>query len=365
MAQGVTSSIGFAYLVPDFGEIGYAGAYQYSFVNRQIYRDFAVMSSLGVRVIKIPISISAVIDPGSAANNNWANQRLHINSAQFAMAQQAVPAVIKMAASFGIKSVVDFTLNELYLEGWATLGTSPAIGFWPNLPNGDWFQFLYDFRGIPEGSSGINGASWDMVTDVVTWENQMIGAIVNAGADSNVLYYNLTTETPYVHIDSTWQMISYQLLYSLAQNISGVSAGKRAADAYVGMWGQPMTGVNGEPDTFAANRLAMNARSLNWPLAMTEYHAYYPNPTVPGSNSPAFAQSDIVSAVSQIRSIFSSYGSSGSVAVGEAGASYCGLNADPSQQDSVLSAMIAGVIQSQSFIRKSAQCLRILGGKTK
>src|SRR5437867_853731 len=117
-AQGITPSIGFAYLVPDFSEIGYAGAYQYSFVNRQIYRDFAVMSSLGVRVIKIPISISAVIDPGSAANNNWANQRIHINSSQFAMAQQAVPAVIKMAASFGMKSVVDFTLNELYLEGW-------------------------------------------------------------------------------------------------------------------------------------------------------------------------------------------------------------------------------------------------------
>jgi hypothetical protein len=90
MAQGVTPSIGFVYQVPGFSEIYDAGAYQYSFVNRQIYRDFAVMSSLGVRVIKIPISISAVIDPGSAANNNWANQRIHINSAQFAMAQQAV-----------------------------------------------------------------------------------------------------------------------------------------------------------------------------------------------------------------------------------------------------------------------------------
>jgi hypothetical protein len=348
MAQGVTPSIGFVYQVPGFNEVYDAADYQYPFVNRQIYRDFAVMSSLGVGVIKIPISISAVIDPGSAANNNWANQRIHINSSQFAMAQQAVPSIIKMAASFGMKSVVDFTLSALYVEGWATLGSSPTIGFWPNLPNGDWFQFLYDFRGIPEGGSGVNVASWDMVTDVVTWENQMISAIVNAGADSNVLYYNLTSETPYVHIDSTWQMISYQLLYSLVHNISGVSAGKRAADAYVGMWSQPMTGVNGEPDTFAANRLAMSASSLNWPLAMTEYHAYYPDPTVLGSNSPAFAQSDIVSAVSQIGSIFSSYGSSGSVAVGEAGASYCGLNADPSQQDSVLSAIVAGVIQSQS-----------------
>src|SRR6267142_4478866 len=75
LAQGVTPSIGFVYQVADFSEIDDAGAYQYSFVNRQIYRDFAVMSSLGVRVIKIPISISAVIDPGSAANNNWANQR--------------------------------------------------------------------------------------------------------------------------------------------------------------------------------------------------------------------------------------------------------------------------------------------------
>src|SRR5262249_34580395 len=54
---GVTPSIGFAYYVPGFSEIGDAGAYQYSFVNRQIYRDFAVMSSLGVKVIKIPISI--------------------------------------------------------------------------------------------------------------------------------------------------------------------------------------------------------------------------------------------------------------------------------------------------------------------
>jgi hypothetical protein len=348
LAQGGTPSIGFVYQVPDFSEFWDGGDDEYSFVNNQVYRDFAVMASLGVRVVKIPISISAAIDPGNAANNNWANQRIHIDSSQFAIAQQAVPAIIKMAASFGMKSVVDFTLNELYLEGWATLGSSPTIGFFPTLPNGNWFQFLYDFGGIPEGGSGISGASWDMVTDVATWENRMISAIINAGADSHVLYYNLTTETPYVHIDSTWQMISYQLLYSLAQNISSVAAGKRAADAYVGMWAQPTTGVNGEPVNFAANRLAMNVSSLNWPLAMTEYHAYYPNSTVPGSNSPAFAQTNIVSAVSQIGSIFSSYGSSGSVAVGEAGASYCALNADASQQDSMLSAIVAGVTQSQS-----------------
>jgi hypothetical protein len=52
---------------------------------------------------------------------------------------------------------------------------------------------------------GLDSASWDMVTDVVTWENQMIGAIANAGAGSHVLYHNLTSETPCVGIDSTWQ----------------------------------------------------------------------------------------------------------------------------------------------------------------
>src|SRR5258708_24129981 len=198
MAQGATTSIGFVYQVPDFSEIGDAGAYQYSFVNRQIYRDFAVMSSLGVRVIKIPISISAVIDPGSAANHNWANQRIHINSSQFAMAQQAVPAIIKMAASLGMTSVVDFTLNELYLEGWATLGSSRTFGFWPNLPYGDWFQFLYDFRGISEGSSGIYGASWDMATDAATRHKQRIPDIANARAASKELNEHLYTGPPTV-----------------------------------------------------------------------------------------------------------------------------------------------------------------------
>src|SRR5262245_44335922 len=102
MAQAVTPSIGFAYYVPGFSELYDAGDDEYPFVDNQVYRDFAVMSSLGVRVIKIPISISAVIDPGSAANNNWANQRIHINSSQFALAQQAVPEIIKLAASFGM-----------------------------------------------------------------------------------------------------------------------------------------------------------------------------------------------------------------------------------------------------------------------
>src|SRR5258708_12848088 len=110
MAQGATPSIGFVYQVPDFSEIGDAGAYQYSFVNRQIYRDFAVMSSLGVRVIKIPISISAVIDPGSAANHNWANQRIHINSSPFAMAQQNFPPITQMSPSFRINPATDFPL---------------------------------------------------------------------------------------------------------------------------------------------------------------------------------------------------------------------------------------------------------------
>jgi hypothetical protein len=304
----------------------------YPAIQTQFYRDLAVMASLGAKVVKLTVGPTAVAVQcptglsGSELETCVAgiqNHRFQIDSARMSGLLKNLPAAINIAAEFGMSTIVDFVTNEFYLAGYDSNGQ--ITGFWPNLPKGNFYDFLY-------GYAGSNPPA-DMAQDIVNWETEIIRA-VNTSSASKILYYNLSTEIPFQLVSSTeqtlWTSFSYYLTWDVL-NTTSLNSGKVGLDAFPGVWGIDTA------ENFAVNRLAMDVQPMSTKPAYTEYH-FYPN----ASNTNTFIQNNISTAIGQINDIFKEYSSARTrTGIGEFGAPYCSYGTQEGQDAAFISALAA------------------------
>jgi hypothetical protein len=251
-------------------------------------RDVVRMAALGVRVVKLPLSPSLegmvfAKDAGST-----------LSPTIYPKLKSNLLAIIRLLEKHGIKVIVSFMLNDLYLRG--------PNGWIPkNIPS--YYEWAYGSR----GQAGLDAA----LAEVAAWQNGIVKAIANAGLDQRVVYYNLGSEmlydfSGYAGVGPSWADITRQFVREIPKRV-WVPHAKRAMDV------------------LRSNEAARLAGDIpgDRPLAYTEFHAY-----------PESHAVDLTASIAAVRAAFPK----AHVVLGEFGSNLCeaaksGGDAEDNQRD--------------------------------